>query len=371
LSRKPFLCHFIDEIQDFSDQKPTDVRHFLTEKLKVFPSQKNPVDRRVLILTNRHDVEADLVGLGLLSKGIDYIRLNIEDIPSQLQIRYTLTHAFDLKTEFCIRQERWEPSDFNAVWLRHFDLQSINFGNDELVRKFSLQQWDNAYRSLQRNLTCKWISSPYATLQADDRIRQLSVAKSLGFDIPSTLVTNDPAAASTFYQSQDGDIVIKALHHHGIESDNKRYSIYTHTMKEVDLPLFNDLIYAPCILQERVHKKFEIRASVVGNKVFAAEIDSQSTLIGREDFHRCPLSELTIMPTSLDNAVTEQCIRMIDLMGLKCGAIDFVVNEDRSIIFLEVNAIGDWYWIERSAGLPITEAVVDLIFKQSNLPYSA
>jgi glutathione synthase/RimK-type ligase-like ATP-grasp enzyme len=363
LSRKPFLCHFIDQIEDFSNEKPTDVRHFLTEKLKVFPSPKNHIDKRVLILTNRRDVEADLVGLKLLSKGIDYVRLNIEDIPSQLQIKYTITQASDLKTEFCIRQESWEPSDVSVVWLRHFDLQSINFGDDDFIRKFSLQQWDNAYRTLRRTLTCRWISSPSATLKADDRIKQLSVAKSLGLDIPSTLITNDPVAASAFYQSHHGDIVIKALHHHCIESNNKRYSIYTHRMKEVDFPLFNDLIYAPCILQERLDKKGEIRASVIGDKVFAAEIEPQSTTMGEEDFHRCPLSELAIIPIKLDNAVAEQCIRIVDSFGLKCGSIDFVINDNDSLTFLEVNAIGDWYWIESGTGLPITEAVVDLISK--------
>ena len=48
-------------------------------------------------------------------------------------------------------------------------------------------------------------------------------------------------------------------------------------------------------------------------------------------------------------------------LGLQYGAIDFIVDKNDHLIFLEVNPTGDWYWIEDQVNLPITKAVVDLI----------
>jgi hypothetical protein len=36
---------------------------------------------------------------------------------------------------------------------------------------------------------------------------QLSVAKALGFDIPATLIINDPMASGDFYDTHHGNIV--------------------------------------------------------------------------------------------------------------------------------------------------------------------
>lgn len=53
------------------------------------------------------------------------------------------------------------------------------------------------------------------------------------------------------------------------------------------------------------------------------------------------------------------------LAWLKYGAIDLVRTKNDNLIFLEVNPTGDWYWIERSTGLRISECIVDMIEKLS------
>ena len=78
--------------------------------------------------------------------------------------------------------------------------------------------------------------------------------------------------SAEFYQHHDGQIVLKAVHHHRIEIEGKVYSMYTHSLTKDDLSRLDDLIYAPCILQERLDKKSELRVTVVGEKVFAGRI---------------------------------------------------------------------------------------------------
>jgi hypothetical protein len=249
LHKRPLLCQFIDNVIDIPVIEPVDFKFFLTEKLKALSPRESYSDNRVLILTRRLDLEADLVGKGLLRRGIDYIRVNNEDIPDQVRMSYIFAQDCSLKVELTVREQKVENSKVSAVWLRDFDTKAINFGHSELTRAFSFQQWDDAFRSLQNSFTCEWISSAQSTLKASDRIGQLSVAKSTGFDIPATLVTNDPNAARDFYNSYHGNVVLKALHHHGIEVNGRLYSMYTHKVVEGDLSRFDDLSLAPCILQ--------------------------------------------------------------------------------------------------------------------------
>jgi glutathione synthase/RimK-type ligase-like ATP-grasp enzyme len=364
---EPFLCQFVDEIRDIPARSQTDLKHFLTKKFNVFSAQKGSLsDKQVLVLARDYDPEADIIGICLLSRGIDYVRLNVEDIPSQIRIRYTINQNSDPKVESTIREQTLDTSKISVVWQRQFDVKLINFDGQEFARTYSFQQWEEALRMLQRGLTtsCQWISPHDATLKASDRLEQLSIAKTVGFDIPATLITNDPEAALDFYYSHDRDIVLKALHHHSVEVQGKVYSMYTHKVREQDLRKLDDLIYAPCILQQRLPKKSDLRVTVVGEQVFAAELDSQPTGIGiDDDLHRNLSSgNISIRAIKLKDTVSECCIKIIKSLGLRFGAIDFVIRkDDNSLTFLEVNPMGDWYWIESRTKQPITEAVTDLI----------
>jgi glutathione synthase/RimK-type ligase-like ATP-grasp enzyme len=354
-SNQPFLCHFIDKIEDI--QVTDSLREILAER----PIQKNnSTKKKILILTNDYDPEANLVGIGLRNRGIDYVRLNPDDVPCQIRVSYSIGRDFDFAVKFTIRKQLHETSAISTVLLRNFDIAEKNFDMSEPALTFSLQQWNNAFEILQRNLACEWISSPQATLQASDRAKQLSVAKEVGFSIPDTLITNDPDSARDFYHCHDGDVVIKALRHHSVVVRGKMYSMFTRRILMEDLPRLDDLLYAPCILQEQLSEKSELRVTVVGDDVFTAELDSHSTVRKYDDIHRA-VSDFPIRVSNLPDRIRTHCIDLIKSLGLRYGAIDFIKDDNGHLVFLEINPTGDWYWIERKTKLSITKAMVNLI----------
>lgn len=353
------MCQFIDEVKHSSRFKGTDVREIITAKLKALDPNESISDKLVLMLTRKSDREADFVGANLIIRGIDYVRLNIEDVPNKFRINYTVNP--NLSIEFTINGRIVDATRIVVVWLRNFEPQVIGVSNDKLSRAFSIEQWNDAYRILQNNLKCKWINPPDSIVKADDRVQQLSAAKNVGFRIPETIITNDPIAAKKFYLSHKGDIIVKALHHHAIEIENKVYSMYTHRVTYRDLPRLKDLAFAPCILQKRITKKSDLRVTVVGKKIFAVEIDSQSVSEGREDLHRIPLENLPKRMVKLGSVANKKCIQLVNSFGLYYAAIDFVRDKDNKLVFLEINPTGDWLWIEQQTGLPITLSVTALI----------
>ncbi|HXS59449.1 MAG TPA: hypothetical protein VN703_01390, partial [Candidatus Sulfopaludibacter sp.] len=75
----PFFCHFVNNI---IEERPIteDIRILFLKNLnKKDNLLKLSDESQVLILSFKLDLESDLVSLMLLSKGIDYLRINIED----------------------------------------------------------------------------------------------------------------------------------------------------------------------------------------------------------------------------------------------------------------------------------------------------
>jgi glutathione synthase/RimK-type ligase-like ATP-grasp enzyme len=362
LSDKPFLCRFVDDTDTLSTNKRTntDFRKFLTNDLRCFKNSEKISKKLVLILARRSDRESDYVGIGLMRRGVDYVRLDIEDIPDILRVRYSIKRGIP-SIKFLLDEREIDVAHVSAVCLRNFEIEPIKFRGDKLSQTFSFEQWDDTYRILQASLKCPWINPPDLTRVASDRVQQLSVAKALGLDIPETVITNDPKVARDFYHIHRGRIVIKALHHHAVQVANRVYFMYTHNMTKKDLSYLDDLVNAPCILQEKILKKSDLRITVVGKQIFAVEIDSQLASKGRDDLHRCPVLELPKRIIELKKAFKEKCIKLLDSFGLKYGAIDFIRDRSDRLIFLEINPTGDWLWIEHHTGLPITEAVTDLL----------
>jgi glutathione synthase/RimK-type ligase-like ATP-grasp enzyme len=361
----PLLCQFLDNVRPIPTENAPDFRSFITNDLKLLSTTDSISDKQVLILTRKFDPEATRVSIKLLAKGIDSVRINVEDMPRQMVVRYRMKNTYDPSVEFTIGDRNLDTSIFSVVWLRDFDttLMSFNFidNDNTFARRFCYEQWNDSYQILIDSLASEWINKPKAHLMASDRLMQLKLARRVGLRIPSTLITNDPRAAAEFYNDHNGQIMLKAVHHHGVEIEDKVYSMYTRSLTKDHLSRLGDLIYAPCILQERLNKQSELRVTIVGEKVFAAELDTKGIPNCRDDLHRCTLSKIPKKPVKLDNVIEEACLKIMSDFGLSYGNFDFILDKNNQAYFLEVNPAGDWFWIEHDTNMHITDAMVDLI----------
>lgn len=362
MSGIPFLCNFVDRVDDNSTNNcSTDFREVLAKKLNLLPKFHHYSDKCVLILSRSLDLEADRVCIELIRRGLDYVRLNAEEIPNTLSITNSVEQDSDTRCQIKLDSLITNLSDISAVWLRNFDYGFIHSNTKDLSTAFTFQQWSDALEILCSTIEYGWINSLDATHRTTNRIKQLTYAKQVGFNIPSTLITNEPERARIFYRDHNGDIILKVLHHHDIEVNSKVYSIYTHRVTDKDLSMLNDLVYAPSILQERIRKCSELRVTVIKDKVFSVQLGLENLALSCDDMHRVPLSKIPMRPIRLENELEQRCTTLIKSLGLHYGAIDFVTDEDGKLFFLEVNPTGDWLWIEHETKLPITRAVVDLL----------
>jgi glutathione synthase/RimK-type ligase-like ATP-grasp enzyme len=52
---------------------------------------------------------------------------------------------------------------------------------------------------------------------------------------------------------------------------------------------------------------------------------------------------------------------MLKVFGLNFGAFDIIRDDDDQLYFIELNPNGQWYWIELLTGLPMVQAMVELL----------
>lgn len=104
---------------------------------------------------------------------------------------------------------------------------------------------------------------------------------------------------------------------------------------------------------------------MVGDKVFACEIHSQENQRTIDDWRHYnfdDLKDVKHLVHKLPSEVQDKCIRMADHFGLNFATFDLVLTPDGKYVFLEMNPNGQWLWIEDLTGLPISEAITDLLF---------
>ncbi len=367
----PFLCHFVSDTRE-ERSTSDDLRESFIKDLDEKERNKFATsEAKVLILSTMIDLEADLVGLILLTKGVDYLRINVEDIPNEIKISI---QGEEQPVTITKRNLFVNLAKVEVVFVRHFDNNNVDFeGNGAFVDRFMREQWLHTLEIIKEGTSnARWISSFDAVEKIRyNKARQLSVAKSVGvFDVPDTIITNDPNQARKFYYNHGYNVVVKCLHHHLVQIKNKAYMIYTHRLSEDDLSKLDEsLALAPCIFQKRIEKKYELRVTVVGDQVFVAKLNLKTKQALEQDIHLCKSADdVDIEPFfDLTQDVKNNIRELVKVFGLEYGSLDFIVDKNDKLIFLEVNPTGDWAYIEETTGMPITEAVTNLIMEYNHL----
>ncbi|HVG60959.1 MAG TPA: MvdD family ATP-grasp ribosomal peptide maturase [Hyalangium sp.] len=199
--------------------------------------------------------------------------------------------------------------------------------------------------------------------RAEHKPLQLELAHELGLEVPRTLTTNDANAVRAFAERSPDGVVTKMMSSFAVHDEQGREQVvFTTPLEPEDLEDLEGLELCPMTFQERIPKALELRVTVVGDRVMAASIDSQARPGARHDWRREGLALIDAwQPYTLPEPVSERVLRLMDALGLNYGALDFIVTPQGRHVFLEVNPAGEFMWLMQYPGLPIAEALADVL----------
>jgi glutathione synthase/RimK-type ligase-like ATP-grasp enzyme len=189
---------------------------------------------------------------------------------------------------------------------------------------------------LLRSVDCLWVNHPENMVSADYKPYQLKVAGECGLEIPASLITNDSRAVLDFFERCKGEMIYKTLSGGMIVAESGEVvSVYTSRVTRDDLRDGGGRVrYTACLFQELVPNKVELRITVVGDRVFPAEISYAHPERATIDW-RTAFQDLQYGIYELPMEVHRKCLELGHKLGLSFAAIDMMyVRYNQSFLTL-------------------------------------
>ncbi|HEV7889804.1 MAG TPA: hypothetical protein VGP08_04155, partial [Pyrinomonadaceae bacterium] len=319
----------------------------------------------VLIITHGGDNESvESVARALTERGGRALRLDTDRFPSEVRLAARYGGGGEGRVTFGAGADEFDLNEVGAVWHRRLSVAArVPREMNAQLRAASVGESRAALLGVLAGLTAFRVDPEQAIRRAEQKPLQLRVARELGLEVPRTLVTNDPAAVREFYEACGGRLITKMLSSFAVyDREGRENVVFTNPVGPEDLEDLTGLSLCPMTFQERVEKALELRATVVGRRVFTASIDSQTSARAAHDWRRDGVALVDEWrPYKLPDEVEARLLALMDFFGLNYGAADFILTPDGRHVFLEVNPSGEFFWLEHGPGLDISGALADML----------
>jgi glutathione synthase/RimK-type ligase-like ATP-grasp enzyme len=191
------------------------------------------------------------------------------------------------------------------------------------------------------------VNKPSRNASNNSKPYQSAMICTLGFKVPDTLITTEPVAALDFWKKH-GTVIYKSIS--GIRSVVSRL---THE----HLPRLENVSNCPTQFQEYI-EGVDYRVHVVGDKVFACQVISQS-----DDYRYAVLQGKTvdILPCILPEFIADRCKTLMSHMGLNVAGIDLRCTPKCEWYCFEVNPSPAFTYYQEPSGHHIDESIAQLL----------
>lgn len=226
-----------------------------------------------------------------------------------------------------------------------------------VARHLHLHRWMQTLRDLAGLLPRDtiWMPAPPIGGSNDwqEKLAELALAAELGLAVPESLSTNDPAAAAAFLRRHGGRVLFR---------DFSRTRIRFRTVFADRRPSrLRALVASPCVFQQYIDKAFDVRAVVIGRRVFACRIDSQASPAARVDWRVYDNARVRWDRMRLPRQVERALVALTARLGLTWASCDLVKARTGAFHFLEVNRPGLTYWLKPFVGLDVPHELVRFV----------
>lgn len=320
--------------------------------------------KAVLLVTRSDDNECVAwLQEELERRGARAIRLDTDLYPQAVQLSTSLLGRRTRRT-LTVGRARHDLSKVTALWYRRFFAGGRLPASLGDLREASVEESRRTLYGTIAALGCFELDPLRCVRAADAKELQLHRARAFGLDVPRTLFSNEPSAVRAFFEACRGEVITKMQSSFAVYRGGRELVVFTSRVRAKDLRDLGGLAQCPMTFQELLPKKLELRATVVGRRVLTAAVDSQKSAEARLDWRKDGVGLLEAWtPYRLPPPVERALLSLTASFGLNYAAADFVVTPRGRHVFLELNAGGEFFWLQRVPGLPIVQALADVLLQ--------
>ncbi|MEO1496196.1 MAG: MvdC/MvdD family ATP grasp protein [Planctomycetota bacterium] len=308
----------------------------------------------LLILTNSQDATANYLCPILSNEGIDYQRLDTDRVLDQAQLGFT-----DVQPWLEIEGVRLRPDEIHTIWLRRPERLRKRTGSEDVNSDFAVTEWTAALEGYLAHVAEeRWVNHAAANAHASSKIRQLTLAASLGLRVPESVVTQSADVARQLAERWNGRIIAKPLSSAAVSgSDGSRLLIFTNDVGLDDLEEDDCLAACPTLFQERIQKAIDVRVTVIDGNLHPVGLRAGDAPGNqRTDIRRNNMVDVIYESVTLPDGVRRRILELMSIYRLRFAAIDMAVSTEGEWVFFEVNPNGQWAWMDLAGATSIADS---------------
>lgn len=315
----------------------------------------------LLIISENHDNSTNRVIDWLISKNINYIRINENNPVFSDKINLSNSNINGKLNGINL-------SSFKSMWYRRGFIKVkhpyLKFLDDSYNQrlKFHVNNENKVlsnfiYKYLESNVK-HTIGSFYKTTEIN-KLNILLTAKQVGLIVPDTLITSNKTEVISFYNKHRGGIISKPISD-GIALEHKTIGyIYSYT-KSIDVTNQIPEEFFPSLFQEKIDKLYEIRSFFLKDELYSMAIFSQNDDQTNTDFRNYNNARPNRnVPFKLPANIESKLISLANISGIDTGSFDLVVNKEGSFVFLEVNPVGQYDMVSYPCNYNLNEKIAE------------
>lgn len=308
----------------------------------------------IVILSDENDLHALAVMERAKSRGIECVIIDT----ARLSSRYGVScHIDDHITSFSLTRENAPPvaiGDATGVWWRRPTPAKLGAQfRHPATHELASREWDQAWVGALAASDVVVLNPIQTRRWSRLKLVQLRLASECGLKVPRTLISTCPDEIGQFCRDRPAVYKLFTGTDFGFFETRRLDS-------PEDLSDLHLVSGCPLQVQEEVYGDFDVRATVVGTEVFAAEIHYHEGRHGVD----CRVEDLPTTPHELPDEIRHRLLQLMNCCGLLYGAVDLRYCARRGYTFFEVNPDGQYLWTEIAAGLEISDAIARLLAGQ-------
>lgn len=316
----------------------------------------------VLVVADERDRSANDIVRGLDARGVEVVRIDTGWFPQQLTLNAEFSAGHWNGVLRLPSGREVTLSGIRSIWYRSPTTFALPRGMSSAERAYARREGKLGLGGVLTALPALAVNDPHNAARAVYKPLQAVAATASGLLVPPTQITNAPAAVRQFAaQAGPGGIVTKALGTTLVHEDDTYKLGYTRRLSQADLADLRGVDATAHYQQHWVAKRWECRAIVVGDDVYSVKIEASSAAAHvdwRSDYPALAY-QIAQPPAAVHDGIRGVMARL----GLVHAAFDFAVDSADNWWFLEANPGGVFGWLEHHTGVPITDALVDLLAK--------
>lgn len=312
----------------------------------------------VLILARDLDVNADEMITALRERGVAVYRVNTAWFPTRLGLSVALRGgrwSGQLRTPAHVV----ELDEIHAVWYRSPEAYEMPAELSPVERHHCIREAKYGMGGVLASLPALWVNHPSRLADCAYKPVQLVRAHECGLSVPDTMITNEPGSVRSF--AAGGRTITKLMGANTISEEGRRKLSWTRVLGHDDLDDLHGFDVTTHMVQRWVPKSFEVRIVAIADRLTTVKITSGSAA-SHTDW-RSDYAALAYDLIEPPNHVAHGVRALMSGFGLVYAALDFVVTPADEWVFLEINAGGQYGWLEAKTCVPLTGYLADVLAK--------